>query len=87
MCRSCSRPVRRLFTEPRMLECQMQFGSREKLSGAGSPVLASTNISLPTRNWSMIGPATETPPGSGLFEFTDPDATNPPHRFYGVKLP
>jgi hypothetical protein len=61
---------------------QLSFSN---LSGASFQVLASTNIALPTSNWPMIGPATETPPGSGLFEFTDPDATNLPHRFYRVK--
>jgi hypothetical protein len=63
---------------------QLSFSN---LSGASFQVLASTNIASPTSTWLTIGPATEMPPGSGLFEFTDTDATNLPHRFYGVKSP
>jgi hypothetical protein len=46
-------------------------------------VLASTNISLPTTDWTVIGPATE---GTArTFQFTDPQATNNVHRFYQVR--
>jgi hypothetical protein len=59
--------------------------SFSNLSGASFQVLASTNVALPVSNWPMIGPATEMPPGSGQFQFTDPQATNLPQRFYRVK--
>jgi hypothetical protein len=55
--------------------------------GANLQVFATTNAALPVGNWPMIGTANEIPPGSGLFEFTDPDAANLPRRVYGLKLP
>jgi CSLREA domain-containing protein len=57
------------------------------LTGASFQVLATTNIALPTSNWPTIGPATEMPPGSGQFQFTDPEAINLLQRFYRVKSP
>ena len=63
---------------------QLSFSN---LTGASFHVLAITNVALPTSNWPTIGPAVETPPGSGQFQFTDPQATNLPQRFYRVKSP
>jgi hypothetical protein len=63
---------------------QLSFSN---IAGTSFQVLASTNVSLPTSNWSTIGPASETPPGSGQFQFTDPQATNHPQRFYRVQSP
>jgi hypothetical protein len=64
------------------------FGfSFTNVSGAGFTVLATTNISLPLSNWSNLGPATETPPGSGHYQFSDPQATNSAQRFYQVRSP
>ena len=63
---------------------QLSFSN---LTGASFHVLAITNVVLPTSNWPTIGPAVETPPGSGQFQFTDPQATNLPQRFYRVKSP
>jgi len=57
------------------------------LSGASFTVVATTNVALPTTNWLFIGPATEVPPGSGTFQFIDPEATNYSQRFYSVRLP
>ena len=50
-------------------------------------VLASTNVALPAAIWTILGPAVETPAGSGNFQFGDPLATNYPQRFYRVKSP
>jgi hypothetical protein len=61
--------------------------SFSNLAGASFSVLASTNIALPTSNWPTIGPATETPAGSGQFRFTDPQATNYTERYYRVRSP
>jgi hypothetical protein len=39
----------------------------------------------PTRSlflWSDLGPAVETPSGSGLYQFSDPQANNNPQGFY-----
>jgi alpha-tubulin suppressor-like RCC1 family protein len=53
--------------------------------GAFFGVLASTNPALPLSNWVTLGDATEVSPG--LFQFTDPQATNTPQRFYRVRSP
>ena len=52
-----------------------------------STVLASTNVALPITTWINIGPAVESPIGSGQFQFTDPQATNFPQRYYRVRVP
>ena len=53
--------------------------------GAFLGVLATTNLTLPLSNWTMLGAATEVSPGQ--FQFTDPQATNTPQRFYRVRSP
>jgi hypothetical protein len=63
-----------------------QFGFSNP-SGPGYRVLASTDVAAPLNIWSNLGPATETPPGSGQFQFTDHQATNYPQRFYRVSSP
>jgi hypothetical protein len=50
-------------------------------------VLASTNVALPSSQWSNLGTAVESPLGSGQYPFTDPHATNYSRRFYKVTLP
>ena len=57
------------------------------LTGASFTVFASTNVALPMNLWSNLGPAVETPPASGQFQFTDSGATNYPQRFYRVRSP
>jgi WD40 repeat protein len=51
--------------------------------GASFSVLASANPALPITNWITLGGATEIAPGQ--FQFTDPQATNFPSRFYRVR--
>ena len=48
-------------------------------------VLATTNFSLPTTNWTELGSATEISPGQ--FRFTDAEATNYSQRFYQLRSP
>jgi hypothetical protein len=48
-------------------------------------VLASTNITLPTSNWTVLGAAAQLSPG--VYQFTDAQATNFPQRFYQVRSP
>lgn len=48
-------------------------------------VLASTNVALPTSNWTVLGAATVLSPG--VYQFTDAQATNFPNRFYQVRSP
>ncbi len=56
-------------------------------NGASFTVLASTNVADPMNVWSNLGTATEIPLGSGQFQFTDPQVTNNPQRFYRVRTP
>ena len=51
--------------------------------GVAGTVLSTTNLSLSLSNWNALGKATET--SSGQFQFTDPQATNKPQRFYRVR--
>jgi hypothetical protein len=48
-------------------------------------VLTTTNLLLPLTNWTVLGTVTDSPPGH--FQFTDPQATNRPMRFYRVRSP
>jgi hypothetical protein len=54
-------------------------------SGGTNTVLATTNLLLPLTNWTVLGTVTDSPPGQ--FQFTDPQATNRPLRFYRVRSP
>ena len=51
--------------------------------GAVFGVLTSTNLSVPSSNWSVLGGVLETSPGQ--FQFTDPQATNSQERFYRIR--
>jgi hypothetical protein len=51
--------------------------------GASFAVLASTNCSLPLTNWKVLSGVAEVSPGQ--FQFTNPQATNSPQRFYRVR--
>jgi len=53
--------------------------------GATFTILATTNLSVPISNWTILGAAIETSPG--VFQFTDSQATNDPGRFYRVRWP
>lgn len=64
----------------------VQFGFTSD-PGASFRIFATTNLALPSGTWPMIGFATETPVGSGQFQFNDPQATNSPQRFYRVRSP
>jgi uncharacterized delta-60 repeat protein len=46
-------------------------------------VLATTDVALPTANWTLLGTATNA--GGGIYQFTDPDAANLPWRFYQLR--
>lgn len=63
-----------------------QFGF-PNYSGRSYTVFASTNLASPFDTWSNLGTALETPSGSGQYQFTDPQATNNPQRFYRVRSP
>ncbi len=48
--------------------------------GALFGVLTTTNLALPLASWTALGGVAEIAPGQ--FQFTDPQATNSPRRFY-----
>ncbi len=50
-------------------------------------VLGSTNPASLLSTWSILGPAVENPPGSGKFQFSDPQASLYRQRFYRVRSP
>ena len=53
--------------------------------GVGFGVYGVTNLALPFSNWMFLGTATENPPGQ--YQFTDPQGSNYPQRFYRVISP
>ena len=55
------------------------------LQGGTFSVWAATNISLSLSNWTNLGAVTDSPPGQ--FQFTDPQGSNYPQRFYRVSSP
>ena len=61
----------------------MQFSFTNNPNGSFT-VLASTNVSLPLSNWTVLGTATNL--SNGVYQFTDPAATNPA-SFYRVRSP
>lgn len=52
-------------------------------AGYAYTVIATTNLSLPTSEWLVLGPAVEASPGS--FQFTDPPTGTAQPRLYGVR--
>jgi hypothetical protein len=48
-------------------------------------VLGSTNLSLPSSDWTALGSPVSV--GGGLYQFTDPAATNHARRFYQLRSP
>jgi len=63
---------------------QMSFTN---LGGFAFTVLGSTNLALPLTNWTVIGPAVESPAGSGNYQFTDTQNTNQTTQYYRVRSP
>jgi len=54
-------------------------------TGLSFSVLATNNIAAPTANWPFIGTATESPAGSGKYQFTNSATTN--MLFYILRQP
>jgi hypothetical protein len=55
------------------------------VSGAAFTALATTDVSLPLTNWTVLGTANEI--AAGQFQFTDPQAASFSQRFYSVRSP
>ena len=54
-------------------------------AGASFSVFGVTNPAVPFSNWTFLGTLTDSPPGQ--FQFTDPQGSNYPQRFYRVTSP
>jgi hypothetical protein len=77
-------PLPRLTSISRMSNGAFQFSITNPNSFPFT-ALATTNLTLPSSNWTVLGPATEIFPGQ--FQFTDVAATNFPARFYQIRSP
>lgn len=53
--------------------------------GTSFTVLVTTNAGLPLSNWTTLGAVIET--SSGQYQFTDPQTTIYPQRYYRVRTP
>jgi Kelch motif/Galactose oxidase, central domain len=62
--------------------CQFTFTNVPALSFT---VVATTNPALPLSNWTTLRIATELSPGQ--YQFTDPQASSSPRRFYRIRSP
>jgi hypothetical protein len=62
----------------------LQFGFSNTQT-ASLTVLATTNLSLPLSNWTVVGMASNT--GPGQFQFTSQPTTNDSQLFYVVRSP
>lgn len=71
------------WTAPGGARCfQFTFSN---VTNADFTVLATTNLTLPLADWTMLAPVIQCSPGQ--YQFTDPGATNYPQRFYRVVSP
>jgi hypothetical protein len=73
-----------LITSPGLVASGFQLAFTNT-SGATFSVLIATNLSQPSSNWTVLGQALEL--ATGQFQFTDPQTTNAPQRFYRVSSP
>jgi PKD repeat protein len=64
----------------------MQF-SFTNASGLSFSVLATNNITAPVSTWPVIGAATENPPGSGHYQFTDSNPATNAGEYYILRQP
>jgi hypothetical protein len=55
--------------------------------GLSFSALGTTNVALDPSVWTPLGLATETPVGSGCYQFADAQASNSPQRFYRIRSP
>ena len=63
---------------------QFQF-SFTNTNAVAFTVLASTNVAAPIAQWESLG--APVPVGGGVYQFTDPAATNHTRRFYQLRSP
>ena len=63
------------------------FGTFTNSPNAIFTLYTATNMLLPVEAWSNLGPVTESPPGSGEYQFFVPDNPNEDIRFYSIRSP
>ena len=80
---SAALPIR-LMNSTWLTSGAFQFGFTNT-PGVSFTALGTTNLSLALSNWSVIGSVSEISPG--VFQVTDPQATNTAKRFYRVRSP
>jgi len=81
-----------VMAPPQLTQFGLLPGGAFQLSFVGAAAapftaVATTNIALPRTNWTVLGPAIESPAASGQFQFTDAQATNFPQRYYQLRSP
>ena len=77
-------PISTALTGPQKLTNGFRFAFTNSV-GALFGVLTTTNVSLPLTSWTALGGVVEISPGQ--FQFTDPQVTNSPQRFYRAYAP
>jgi len=77
-------PTAPILTSSQKINGSFQFAFTNNV-GALFGVLTTTNLSQPRTNWTALGGVIEVAPGQ--FQFTDPQATNNPQRFYQIRSP
>ena len=50
-------------------------------------VLGTNNLTAPMNTWPVVGTVTDNPPGSGLYQFTDPNPATNGAEFYSLRYP
>jgi hypothetical protein len=79
-------PIQSLLTGAAISGGKLAFAFTN-LTGLSYSVLATNNVTAPVATWPVIGSATESPAGSGHYQFIDPNsATNSP-QFYRLRQP
>jgi hypothetical protein len=76
------------ITNPvRLGDGSFQFRFNANPNSTNYSILANSNPGALLNTWSNLGPAAESPVGSGQFQLTDNQAMNYARRFYRVSSP
>jgi hypothetical protein len=79
-------------TRPTLSGVSLTGGGALTFSFTSSPglsfsVVGTNNVAAPVTSWPVIGGATETPPGSGHYQFVDPNLATNSSLFYILRQP
>jgi len=84
---SLHEPVPFSLSNPSRLYFQVFQLSFTNQSGVNFTVLGTTNLAIPFTNWTVMGPAVESPVGSGNYQYYDNQNTKASTRYYRVRSP